>query len=71
MFDDDPPIFIINGKSCRQFARTLISSKSPGINAIYVDYTNGSDKNAGTLGKPLQTDAAALQLFRSRNDGCI
>lgn len=67
-----PPIYIIqDNKSYRQFAETPISSVSPGANAIYVDYVNGSDNNTGAVNNPLQTVQKALSLFRSRNNGKV
>ena len=59
-----PPIYIIDGSSApRQIGQTRISSRTPGADAIYVDYTNGCDTNTGTLTKPFKTSDAALNLI--------
>lgn len=66
MDTQSPPIYIIDGsKPPRQFAQTHISSVSPGVDAIYIDYVKGCDTNTGTRAKPFKTSGAALKFIRT------
>lgn len=54
---DEPslPIYILDGINLsRQFGETRMGTISPSTNAIYINYTTGSDYNPGTLMSPFK-----------------
>lgn len=66
MDSPSPPIYIIDGSNLpRQFAQTSISSMTPGVDAVYIDYVNGCDTNTGTRTKPFKTSDAALAFIHT------
>jgi hypothetical protein len=72
MENKSPGIYIIDGQQIpHQFAETRWNSRPvrAGEVGVYVDYTNGSDTNAGTLEYPLKTIDTAFIVWRRNNPG--